>query len=109
LYSLHSVMSIGKFAIIDDGVLQLVRKIDRSVVINTFQSGKVFVLDPVPSESASLADNTDYDIWHAVLGPPFKANLTRKFYEAGYLILACLSNCTSNPFALSQSEHKAPS
>jgi hypothetical protein len=36
LYSWKSVKSIGKFALIDDGVLQVVRKLDRSVVITTF-------------------------------------------------------------------------
>jgi hypothetical protein len=61
LYSWNSVKSIGKFALIDDGVLSVVRKLDRSVVINTFQSGNDFVLDLVPSESGSLADDTDYD------------------------------------------------
>jgi hypothetical protein len=78
LYSWNSVKSIGKFALIDDGVLQVVRKLNRSVVINTFQSGNDFVLDLVPNESASLADETDYDFWHAALGHPFKANVNRK-------------------------------
>jgi hypothetical protein len=81
LYSWISVNSIGKFALIDDCILQVVRKLDRSVVINTFQSGNDFVLDLVPSESASLADDTDYDVWHATLGHPFKANVNRKLYE----------------------------
>jgi hypothetical protein len=36
LYSYNSVKSIGKCALIDDGVLQVVRTLDRSVVINTF-------------------------------------------------------------------------
>jgi hypothetical protein len=46
---------------IDDGVLQVDRKFDRSVVINTFQSGKDFILDLVPSESVSLANDIDYN------------------------------------------------
>jgi hypothetical protein len=108
LYSWNSVKSIGKFALIDDGVLQVVRKLDRSVVINTFQSGNDFVLDLVPSESASLADDTDYDFWHAALGHPFKANVNRKLYEDGYLIPDCPSNFTCNPCALSKSKHKVP-
>jgi hypothetical protein len=33
----------------------------RSVVIYTFQSGNNVVLDLVPRESVSLADNTDYE------------------------------------------------
>jgi hypothetical protein len=78
LYSWNRVKSIGKFALIDDGVLQVVRKLDRSVVINTFQSGNEFVLDHVPSETSSLADDTDYVFWHAALGHPFKANVNRK-------------------------------
>jgi hypothetical protein len=86
LYSWNSLESIGKFTLIHDGVLQIVRKLDRSVVINTVQSGNDFVLDLVPSESVSLADNTDYDFWHAALGPPFKANVNRKLYEDGYII-----------------------
>jgi hypothetical protein len=105
LYSWNSVKSIGKFTLIDHGVLRVVRKLDRSVVINTFQSGNDFVLDLVPSESASLADNMDYDFWHATLGHPFKANLNRKLYEDGYLISDCLSNFTCNPCALSISNH----
>jgi hypothetical protein len=36
LYSWTSVKSIGKFALIADGVLQVFHTIDRSVVINTF-------------------------------------------------------------------------
>jgi hypothetical protein len=36
LYRWNSVKSIGKFALIDDGVLQAIRKLDKSVVINTF-------------------------------------------------------------------------
>jgi hypothetical protein len=74
----NSVKSIGKFALINDGVLQAVRKLDRSVVINTFQSGNDFVLDLVLSESALLADDKDYDLWHTALGHPFKANGNRK-------------------------------
>jgi hypothetical protein len=108
LYSWNSVKSIEKFALIDDGVLQVVRKLDRSVVINTFQSGNDFVLDLVPSESASLANDTDYDFWHAALGHPFKANVNRKLYEDGYLIPDCPSNFTCNPCALSKSKHKVP-
>jgi hypothetical protein len=109
LYSWNSVKSIGKFALIDDGGLQIIRKIDRSVVINTFQSGNDFVLDLVPSESASLAEDTDYDFWHAALGHPFKANMNRKLYEDGYLIPDCPSNFTCNPCALSKSKHKSRS
>jgi hypothetical protein len=52
LISWNSVKSIRKFALIDVGVLQVIRLLDRSVVINTFQSGNDFVLDLVPSQSA---------------------------------------------------------
>jgi hypothetical protein len=65
LYSWNSVKSIRKFALINDGVLQVVRKLDTSVVINTLQCSNDFVLDLGPSESASLADDIDYDFWHA--------------------------------------------
>jgi hypothetical protein len=108
LYSWNSVKSIGKFALIDDGVLQVVHKLDRSVVINTFQSSNDFVLDLVLSESASLADDTDYDFWYATLGHPFKANVNRKLYEDGYLIPDCPSTFTCNPCTLSKSKHKVP-
>jgi hypothetical protein len=108
LYSWNSVKSVGKFTLIDGGVLQVVRKLDRSVVINTFQSGNNCVLDLVPSKSASLADNTDYDFWHAVLGHPFKANVNRKLCKDGYLFPDCPSNFTYNPCALSKSKHKVP-
>jgi hypothetical protein len=84
LYSWNSVKSIGKFALIDDGVLQVFRKLDRSVVINTFQSGNDFGLDLAPSESGSLADDTNYDFWSAALGHRIKANMNRKLYEVGY-------------------------
>jgi hypothetical protein len=96
LYTWNSVKSIEKFALIDDGVLKVVRKLDRSVVRNTFQSGNDLFLDLVPSESASLADDTDYDFWHAALGHPFKANVNRKLYEDEYLIPDCPSNLTYN-------------
>jgi hypothetical protein len=82
--------------------------LDRSVVINTFESGNDFVLYLVPSESASLADDTNYDVWHAALGHPFKANVNRKLYEDGYLIPNCRSNFTCNPYTLSKSKHKVP-
>jgi transposase InsO family protein len=108
LYSWNRVKSIRKFALIDDGVLQVVSMLDRSVVINTFQSDYNFVLDLGPNESASLADDTDYDFWHAALGHPFKANVNGKLYEDGYLLLNCPSNFTSNPCALSKSKHKVP-
>jgi hypothetical protein len=55
------VNSIQKFALIDAGILQVIRKIDRSVVINTLQSGNDWVIDHLPSRSASLADDSDYD------------------------------------------------
>jgi hypothetical protein len=93
---------------IDDGLLQVVRKLDRSVVINTFQSSNKFVLDLVPSESASLANAQDYDFWHAALGHPFKANMDRKLYKDGYLIPDYPSNFPSKPCALSTSKHKVP-
>jgi hypothetical protein len=90
------------------GALQGVRKLDRSVVIITFQCGNDFVLDLVPSESASFADDTDYDFWHAALGHPFKANVNRKLYEDAYLIPDCPSTFTCNPCNLSKSKHKVP-
>jgi hypothetical protein len=88
--------------------LKIVHKIDRLLVINTFQSGKDFVLDLRQSESASLADDTDYNFWHAAMGPIFKANVNRKLYEDGYLIPDCPSIFTSNKCALSKSEYTAP-
>jgi hypothetical protein len=97
---------IGKFAPIDDGVLQVILKIDRSVLINTLQSGKDFMLDLVLSESASLADDMHYDFWPATLGHPFKANVKRKLYEDGYLIPHCPSPFTYHPCALSKSKIK---
>jgi hypothetical protein len=86
LYIWNSVESIGKFALVDDGDRQVFRKLDRSVVINTFESATYFVLDLVLSECASLADDMDYDLRHAALGHPFNANLNRILYKAGYLI-----------------------
>jgi hypothetical protein len=89
LYRRNSVNIIVKVVMIDVGVLQVVHNLDRSVVINTFQSGNDFVLDLVLSKSASLADNTAYDFWHAALAYPFKANVNRKPYKDGYLIPDC--------------------
>jgi hypothetical protein len=66
------------------------------------------VLDLVPSESASLVDDTVYDFWHATLGHPFKANVNQKLYDDGYLIPDDLFNLTCNPCDLSKSTHSAP-
>jgi hypothetical protein len=55
------VKSIGKFVLIDDGILKVIHKLDRSVVIKTFQSDNDFVFDLLPSESASLADDKHSD------------------------------------------------
>jgi hypothetical protein len=103
-----SIKSIGKFALIDDGVLQVVPKIDRSVVINTFQSINDFALDLVQSESASPANDIDHECWHATLGHLFKPNVNQKLYEDGYVIPYCSSTFTCNPCALSKSQHKVP-
>jgi hypothetical protein len=62
VYSWKDVKSIGRFTLIDEDLLQVVRKSDRSVVINTFQSGNDFVLDLIPSESAAPASDSEYEI-----------------------------------------------
>jgi hypothetical protein len=80
------------------------RKLDRSVVINTCQPSKDFVLDLVVSQSPSLADDMDYDFCNAALGHTFKANVNRKLYEDGYLIRDCPSNFTYNLGTLSNSK-----
>jgi hypothetical protein len=90
----------------DDGVLQVVRKLDRFVVINTFQSNNDFGLDLLQCESASLADDTDYDIWHAALGYLFIAKMNQKLVEDGHLIPDCLCIFTCNLCALSNSKQK---
>jgi hypothetical protein len=108
LYSWNINKSIWIFALINDGVLQVVCKFDRSVVKNSFQSGNDFVHDLVLSESASLADDTDAECSHAALGHPFKANLNGKLYEYGYLIPDCASNLTYHPYGLSKSKFKVP-
>jgi hypothetical protein len=108
LYSWNSVKSIGKFALMNDGVLQVVHQIDRSLGINTFQSSNDFVLDLVRSESASLADDTDYDFRYTAVGHPFKANMNRKLYNDEYLIPHCPSNFNCYPCALSKFNHKVP-
>jgi hypothetical protein len=61
LYSQNSVESIGMFAMTNNGGLEIVGKIDRSVVGDIFPFGNDFVLGLVLIESASLADDTDYD------------------------------------------------
>jgi hypothetical protein len=60
LVSLNSIRLIEKFALIDDGVLQMIHKLNISEDINTLQSGNDFVLDLVLSESASLVNDRDY-------------------------------------------------
>jgi hypothetical protein len=82
---------MGKFALIDDGVLQVNRMFDRSVVITIFQSGNNVVLDLIPSESASIADDTDYDFWHAALDHPFKASMNCVGYWRifSYAVIHC--------------------
>jgi hypothetical protein len=92
----------------DDGVLQVVHNEDRSVEIYTVYSGNDFVLDRVPSDSASLADDMDYDFWHAALGHPFKANLNRKLYEYGYVMLDYPSPISCNLYTLSKSMDNIP-
>jgi hypothetical protein len=54
LYIWNSCKSKGKFTLIDDSILQVVHKLDRSVAINTFQSSNNFVLDLI------LEVNLDY-------------------------------------------------
>jgi hypothetical protein len=78
LYSWTSVKSIGKFAIINHPISQVVPKLDSSAVSNPFQSKNNFVLDLVPSKSASLANDTNYDFWHTFLIHLFNANVNRK-------------------------------
>jgi hypothetical protein len=83
VYSWNHVKLIGKFALINDRVLQVVHKSDRSVGINTFQSGNDVVVDLISSESASRADNTDDEFWHSALRHLFKASSNRDLYEDG--------------------------
>jgi hypothetical protein len=84
LNSWNSVKSIKKLALIDDGDLQVNRKIDRSVVINNFQSSNDFGLGLLLSESSSLTDDTDFEFWHAALGYEFTAQVNQKLYEDKY-------------------------
>jgi hypothetical protein len=95
---------IGIFVLIDDGIFQVVHKIDRSVEINTFHSGNDFVLDLVLIESAALANDTDFDFGHAGLGLPFQANMNQKLHADSFLILDCPSIFTWTPGALSKSK-----
>jgi hypothetical protein len=67
LYKCTSVTSIKKFPLIDDSLLQVIPKLDRSMVINTFQSGNIFILDHILSKSISLDDDTDY-VWILLVG-----------------------------------------
>jgi hypothetical protein len=101
-------MSNGKFALIEDGILQIDQKLDRSVVLNTFQSTNHFVLDCLPSESGSLGDDMDYDFWYAALGHLFKTNVNQKLYEDGDLLPDCPSTFTCDPCALSKFKHPVP-
>jgi hypothetical protein len=68
---------IGKFGLINDGVLQVGYKLHRSIVINTFKSGNTCILDLVLCESESVGNDTDYNIWHLALGHPFIANVNQ--------------------------------
>jgi transposase InsO family protein len=66
------------------------------------------VLDLVPSESASFAHDTDYDLWHSALGHSFKTTVNWNLPKDGYLIPDYLSNFTCNLCALSKSKHQVP-
>jgi hypothetical protein len=58
---------MGKFALIDDGGLQVIPKVGRSIEINSFESCNNYVLDLEPKESVSLADDTDYDLQNSTM------------------------------------------
>jgi hypothetical protein len=64
------------------------------------------VLDLVCNESASLANLTGYDFWHATLGYLLKININWKLYGDRYQILDCPSTFTYNLWALSKSKDK---
>jgi hypothetical protein len=67
-----SVKSKGKLALINDGILHVVCKIDRSAVITALQFCNDCVLDLIQTGSGYLADDIDYDFWYAALGDLFK-------------------------------------
>jgi hypothetical protein len=97
-----------KFAQINNGILQVVPKLDRSVVINTFECCNNINLDLVPSESPSLVDDIDYDFWNAALVHPFKANMNWKLYKDAYLIPNSLSTLTCPMCTLAKSQPNVP-
>jgi hypothetical protein len=66
------------YALIYNSHLQLAQNIDRSVMINTYQSTNNVVVDLILSDSASLTNDADYNFQHAILGHPFKANMNQK-------------------------------
>jgi ubiquitin C-terminal hydrolase len=54
---------------VDNSILQIVRMVDRSVVINTFQSSNNFILDCIPSEYTSFTNDMDYNFFAYCLRP----------------------------------------
>jgi hypothetical protein len=104
LSSWNCIKSIVKFAQMDNGVLQVVLNLDRSVVINAFESWNDIDLDLVPSESPSLVDDMDYDFWHPALVYPFKANMNWKLYKDGYVIPIGLSTISCPMYTLAKSQ-----
>jgi hypothetical protein len=108
LYSWNSVKSIEKFPLIIHGGLQVILKLNRSVVINTFQSANDFDLDIVQSEFASFADDTDYEFWYAAFGHIFKIHVHRNLDKDRSLIPDYPSNFNYNPSALSKFNHQVP-
>jgi hypothetical protein len=77
----NRVKSIEKFTLINDGILQVGSKLDRSIVRIASLSGNDCILDLIPGESASLADDTAYSFLNATLDHPFQTNVIWKLYK----------------------------
>jgi hypothetical protein len=106
LYSRIHIKLIGNIILINDGVLQIVRKIERFGVKITSQFFNYFILDLVPSDSASPALDVHYKFWHTALCDPFQANMSQKLSHNGYLILDHWATFTCNLCDRSKSKHQ---
>jgi hypothetical protein len=93
-------MLIGKFAMINNGVLLGVFKFDRSVLINTFQAGNNLDFDLVTCRSESLTDDIDYECWPGGLGHLFKVNVNRKLSKDKWLIPDYLTTYSCKSYGL---------
>lgn len=108
LFSWRAVKSLGKYVLIDDGILCLKRKSDNICVLETTDRNKAFFLNLSTSDQqASVAES--YEFWHSALGHPAPTTLkTTDIYEDGSLIPSIPKDFTCSICQLAKSKHSVP-